>query len=204
MSTNVPGPTQAPISRAGPGRFAVDAPLVIVVSVGVACVLLVFVVFPALFAGSFRFNVGGPPYELSFGPPTETVPTTGLSWISLPVSPTPGIETSYFTMQLSPTVGTPVPSGDAPTTCAPPSQLTATDCGIPVQGEWYAVLVSNATNVILDVYAAGAWLSGPIVLNLTMSLTVVSQVTSSLSGSGDTILIHGAGGVSIIGSSYPL
>jgi hypothetical protein len=204
MSTNVPSPTQTPTRQAQRRRFTLGTPLVIVVAVGVVCFVLVFVVLPALFTWSFQFNVGGPPYELSFGRPTATVPATGLSWIALPVSPTPGIETSYFTLELDPPVGTSVPSGEAPTTCAALSLLTVTACGVPVQGEWYAVLITDSTKSILNVYATGNWSGGPVILNLTMSLTVVSNLTSSLSGTGDTLSVHGAGGVSVIGSSYPL
>ena len=203
MSTDNPIPIPSPSSRSRRRSVSSNTRLLLIlVSVGVVCLLLLFLI-AAYFASPIRSSEFIP-YQLTFGSPTTTVPAAGLSWISFAINPTPGLSTSYFALQIGPYSGAPLPSGEAPSSCTTLSKLGAGDCGVPVQGGWYAVLINNSTRSILNVYASGSWSSVPTILNLTMSLTVVSALSTSLTGSGDILSVRGTGGVSVIGGSGPL
>lgn len=147
--------------------------------------------------------VGFAPGPYSLGMSVTAWTGSGSSWWdTLALSPTAGLATGDFGIQVKNTGGT-IQAAESPPTACTPYTATYTSACTGVSGGWYAALIAVNGSVVAT-YGSAGWTYGTgvssIALNAGFTLVVVSAV--EYFGSGYTLSVFGTGSASVSGSVY--
>ena len=170
-----------------PHRLLAVSVVVVVAVVGIVSALVVLV-------GTVHWTKTlSAPYEVGLSTANESIPSPGLSYVEVRIDPTPGLTTAMIALNLTSISGG-IEVGRAPSsTCLPTASLTPSNCGAPVLGAWYCVLIRDSTSTILNVFSWGTWVGQAVNLTNQQSLVIVSNTNASLVGSWDTFRVIGVG-----------
>jgi len=150
---------------------------------------------------------GGPcdrtPCTVGLSAPAERAPAPGLLWAYLDVVASTGVTAGAVSLELVGPGGTEGPGpGAAPNgSCQPSSPLTATRCGAPAAGAWYALLTGATSGLVADLYSNGSWSAPGLAISAALVLVVVSTSAAGLAGSGDVLVVLPSPGQSVTGES---
>ena len=202
--------TTTGVTQVSPGTrpsFRTDARPRLVSLAACATLILVLAALlaPFVVAGWFPLTktCACTPYELGMAVRSTSNPAAGLYYVELGLTPTEGLTTSWFALELWNSTQK-VDAGSAPATCAPPlgssnTTFSASTCGTP-SAAWYGVLVTHNGGVAAVFDRTGAWKGDPVLVSPSLSLYVVSG--TNLSSTAPVLSVYGTGSYSVSGSVY--
>ncbi len=144
-------------------------------------------------------NCSAPSYLLGMSEVGAAEPAADTYWVELALTPTSGLTTGVFGLEVTSASSTTVPGSTPSSSCTVGAVFEVSHCAAAVDDsdEWYGALV-YANGTIANVFGSGGW-TGPTV-TVTGEDTVFIVSGADLDGIGDVLSAFATGSASVSGS----